>query len=183
MEKTELKKPRVAVACGGTRKEAVGNALNLVRDDILTKVRGLVLVKPNFLSSVTKLASTQAGAVRPVLELLRESKAERIIIGEGGSRSTSQAMEGEGPGGGSPVDMKLAVAGTDPVACDAVMASMMGFEPMSVGYLALAHERCLGVADLNLMEIVGENPDHHRRHFKPHSNYPYQQRWREAWNK
>ncbi|MFA6472066.1 MAG: DUF362 domain-containing protein, partial [Candidatus Latescibacterota bacterium] len=93
MKQNEPVKPRVAIACGGTREEAVGNALNLVREDILKKVRGLVLVKPNFLSSVTKLASTQSGAVRPVLELLHDSNAERVIVGEGGSRSTSQAFD------------------------------------------------------------------------------------------
>lgn len=348
-------RPRVSIACGGTREEAVRNALALVRDDILAKVRGKVLIKPNFLSSVKFLASTQAGAVRPVLELLRDSGAESIVIGEGGSRSTRQAfdrfgyrdlvrdfgvelvdlnrdsyrremkiftdtgnyhdigysdraaeadtrisvavakthdaamvtlslknmmgclkrvkrprmhglrigwlaentgeilwnfleershiikyvsgamfravslargarkrlsggempglvaqcraisenlailgtvlmpdvavidafeaMEGEGPGGGSPVSMKMAVAGTDPIACDAVMAYLMGFDPLSIGFLALAHERRLGVADLDGIEMVGEDPARHIRPFMPHSNYPVQMRWREAWTK
>lgn len=349
-----FRKPRVAVARGETRIEAVRNALALIREDILSKVHGHVVVKPNFLSSVTCLASTQAGAVRPVLEILRESSAESVVVAEGASRSTRQAydrfgyrelarefsvelvdlnrdryslaieiftdtggkhligyadriaaadtvisvavakthdfscvtlslknmmgclkrvrrprmhglrlgwlventgealwniiedrshiikmvsgvmfravrisrtiqktltggrmpgllaqcrviaeniailgaelmpdiavidafeaMEGEGPGGGGiPVPMKLAVAGTDPVACDAVMAYMMGFDPLSIGYLALAHERGLGIVELDGIETVGEDPRTHIRRFTPHSNYPYQMRWREAW--
>ncbi|MCE5252481.1 DUF362 domain-containing protein [bacterium] len=355
MNEIHLKYPRVAVACGGTREEAVRNALALVRDDIRAKIKGHVIVKPNFLSSVTYLASTQAGAVRPVLELLGETETDSVIIAEGGSRSTRQAferfgyhelardfdvqlidlnhkgfshsltlvtetrgthdiafsdsaagadtvisvavakthdaaavtlslknmmgclrrvqrprmhgiqlgtfaeevgeflwnviedhswiikaiswfvfrvvhikrsieqmqthgampgllsqvramaenlvrlgevlmpdiavidafeaMEGEGPGDGTPVSMKIAVAGTDPVACDAVMASMMGFDIADIGYLTLAHERGLGVADLDKIEVVGEDIEKHSRRFKPHSNFPYQKRWREAWSK
>jgi len=355
MENTENTNPRVAVAMGETREEAVGKALELVKDDILAKVRGRVLIKPNFLSSVNPLASTQADAVKPVLNLLCENGVDpgTIIIGEGATRSTSQAfdnfgyrnlagefdvelvdlnydsfsdsielltetrkthpieysdvtahadtiisvavakthdfavvtlslknmmgclkrikrprmhgirigdlaestgeklwniiedhswvikvassiiinfiklqrlwekrfykgathgilaqvraisenlirlgevlmpdvavidafnaMEGEGPGGGTPVNMRLAVAGTDPIACDSVMAYMMGFDPLSIGFLALANEHKLGVADLESIEILGEDPSEHIHHFKPHSNYPVQRRWRETW--
>jgi len=349
------KKPIVAVATGTTREETVRNALSLIRGDILASIKGRVMIKPNFLSSVNTLASTQAGAVKPVLELLQDADVKSVVIAEGGSRSTQQAidnfgyhellkkydvdfadinttgfsrsfeivtvkretqqahytdltgefdtiisvpvakthdtamvtlslknmmgclrrvhrprmhgikigngtsllaeklwnsieghpylfksfsgvvfsivkklrsrgskmnetlkpgllrqaaamsenlyrlgkvlmpdiavidafaaMEGDGPGStGTPVDMKIAVAGTDPVACDAVMASMMGFDPLSVGHLYLANEHGLGVADLNKIECVGEDITLHTRRFKPHSNYPTQKRWREAWS-
>ncbi len=92
-----------------------------------------------------------------------------------------RCMEGQGPGGGSPVEMKVAIAGTDPVACDAVMASLMGFDPLTVGYLTLAHENGLGCADLSNIDIVGEPPERFARSFIPHMNYPVQLRWREAW--
>ncbi len=348
-------KPRVALATGDTREETVARALDLVRDDILAKVSGQVMIKPNLLSSVNELASTQAGAVRPVLELLRDSGYDMgdVFIAEGASRSCRQAydnfgyrglerdfdvelvdlnrdaynreielvtetcglhsiayseitgsvdtsisvavakthdiavmtgavknmmgclrrvqrprmhgiqlgrtaecggellwnvvedhswiikamaavvfrlvhirrkieklthkgaqpgllsqaraitenlyrmsrvlmpdvavvdgfrcMEGQGPGGGSPVEMKVAVAGTDPVACDTVMASLMGFDPLSIGYLALAHEHGLGCAKLSGIDIVGESPGRFTRSFVPHVNYPVQIRWREAW--
>jgi len=354
METKKILNPRVAVARGATREEAVRNALCLVREDIMAKVHGQVLIKPNFLSSTLYLASTQADAVRPLLELLRETRAESVVIAEGGSRSTRQAfdrfgyrglamefgtplidlnrdrysreievftdsgkkhtigysdraaaadtlisvavakthdaavvtlslknmmgclkrmkrprmhglrlgwmveatgealwnviedhsqiiktvsgamfsavrfarkvrkkitggrmpgliaqcraiaenlailgaalmpdvavidafecMEGEGPGGGgSRVHNGLAVAGVDPIACDAVMARLMGFDPLSIGYLALSHERGLGIACLDQIETVGENPEKLIRPFRPHSNFPYQMRWREAW--
>lgn len=347
--------PRVAVATGKTREETVRKAIDLVREELLANIIGSVMIKPNFLSSVNNLASTLAGAVRPVIELLRDADAESVIIAEGGSRSTPQAfdnfgyremakqfsaecvdlnhghfsrsfeiitgnrtshiaqyadltgkvdtiisvpvakthdtagvtlslknmmgclrrvhrprmhgirigglpsligetlwntieghplviksfsgvifsivqrirsrntkkddsvntgfikqvgamaenlarlgeilmpdiaiidafeaMEGDGPGSaGTPVAMKVAVVGTDPIACDTVMASMMGFESSDIGYLTLAHERGLGVADIGKIEIVGEDPGQLRRYFKPHSNFPVQKKWREAWN-
>jgi len=348
------RKPRVAVARGSSRYEAVRAALDLVHDDIAGKVRPPVLVKPNFLSSTDSLASTQADAVLPVLELLDELGAGTVTVAEGAARSTDHAfrtfgyvkaaerfpsvrlvdlnrdriggefelvtwnrgthsiqyhalpseagtlisvavakthilstvtlslknmvgclrriqrsrmhgidlcaaaectgeilwnildkhymtmqlaskmasmavvvrqfleermhhgdmpcvlaqiraisenivrlggvimphiavidafevMEGEGPGSGTGVRMGLAVAGTDPVACDAVAAYLMGFEPLSIGYLAGAHESGLGCADPGLIETVGENPASCRRRVKPHSLYPLQMRWKEAW--
>ena len=69
----------------------------------------------------------------------------------------------------------------DPVACDAVVASLMGFYPLKIGYLALAHENGLGCADLSNIEIVGEDPEQLSRSFVPHVNYPVQLRWHEAW--
>jgi len=348
-----IKKPRVAIASGTTREDAVQNALELVRDDILAKVKGMVLIKPNFLSSTRALASTQAGAVRPVLELLKGAHVDSIVIGEGAAHSTRtafknfgyeelarefdvklidlnhvsfnrefeiltqtrgthkiqyadiaassdtiisvtvakthdcaavtlslknmmgclrriyrprmhgvelgqiiefvgeslwnilenhqfgmdlvsklvfsavhisryiqrkkhhgampgllsqvravsenlvrlgevlmpdiavidafEAMEGQGPGGGTPVKMGIAVAGTDPIACDAVMVYMMGYDPLSIGYLSIANDCGLGIADLKKIETVGDDPSLHVRRFKPHSNHHVQMRWKEAW--
>jgi len=347
-------KARVGIATGGTREEAVAGALALVREDILEKTAGKVMIKPNFLSSTNPLASTQAGAVRPILELLKDADVDSVVIAEGGSRSTShaldnfgyrglaeefvvefldlnhggfshsfdivtsrgekqtiryadaaaradtlisvpvakthdtavvtlslknmmgclrrvhrprmhgirigevqsraaewfwnaieghplviksfsgvvftlvnqvrvldtlrnrgespgllgqvramsenlvrlgrvlmpdiavidafEAMEGDGPGsGGTPVPMRAAVAGTDPVACDTVMAYMMGFDVSDIGYLCLAGERGLGTTDLERIECVGEKPERLVVKFKPHRNFPVQRRWRERW--
>lgn len=92
-----------------------------------------------------------------------------------------EAMEGDGPGSaGSPVDMGLAVAGTDPVACDAVMAHLMGFDPMNVGYIRLMHDRGLGVADISKITVIGVDLESVARTFKPHRNYHYQSKWREG---
>ncbi|MFC1692144.1 DUF362 domain-containing protein [Candidatus Latescibacterota bacterium] len=350
-----IRKQRVSIAAGATREETVRKALDIVKDDILAKIRGRVLIKPNFLSSVKHLAATQAGAVRPILEFLRDNGVDlmSVVIGEGASRSTRQAydnfgyrelakefnielvdlnhntfsrsfelftetrgihaieysdiaanaetiisvavakthdvavatlslknmmgclrrvkrprmhgiqlgsfaelagekmwnviedhswiiklasafvfkivhihrllekhrhkgaspgfhsqvramaenivrlgevlmpdiavidgfeaMEGEGPGGGTPVNMGIAVAGTDPVACDAVMAHLMGFDPLSIGYLNLADKKGMGIADLSKIDCAGENLSNHIHHIKPHSNYPVQLKWCEAW--
>ena len=338
----------VAIARGVSRSEAVARALDLVSADIMAKVSGRIIIKPNFLSSTMHLASTQADAVRPVLAFLRDNgvSGSDITIAEGGSRSTAQAfenfgyrelagefgvalvdinhggfarsfdivdangapntvsysdviadadtvisvpvakthdaaavtlsiknmmgilkrvhrprmhgirvgdtasvlaerlwdsieghplvfksfsgvvfmaakmaryfdirsgsgmvrqvramaenlarmaavllpdiaiidafeaMEGEGPGAGTSVSMGLAAASVDPVACDAIMASMMGFDPQTVGYLWLAHERGLGNADLSDILCIGENPKEVKRVLVPHSNYPSQRQWR-----
>ncbi len=92
-----------------------------------------------------------------------------------------EAMEGQGPGGGNSVKMGIAVAGTHPVACDAVMAYMMGFNPFSIGYLSIANDCGVGIADLDKIETIGDDPSLHIRQFKQHINHHIQMRWQEAW--
>jgi hypothetical protein len=48
------------------------------------------------------------------------------------------------------------LASADQVAIDAVSAKMMGFDPMSLQYIRLAHEDKLGVGDPRDIEIVGD---------------------------
>lgn len=67
---------------------------------------------------------------------------------------------------GSPVQMNLIIVGTDMVAVDAVATAVMGIEPSKVKYLKLAEERKLGTADLNEIEVIGEQIDSVKREFK-----------------
>ncbi|MHB0867776.1 MAG: DUF362 domain-containing protein [Thermoleophilia bacterium] len=66
---------------------------------------------------------------------------------------------GDGPGPRTllPFEKSYILAGSDPVAIDAVAATMMGFNPMAIKYISLAHERGLGCAVLADMELVGED--------------------------
>jgi uncharacterized protein (DUF362 family) len=66
---------------------------------------------------------------------------------------------GNGPGPRTmvPVEKDYMLAGSDQVAIDAVAAKMMGFDPMAIKYIRLAHERGLGVGDPRQIEIVGED--------------------------
>ena len=66
------------------------------------------------------------------------------------------AGNGPGPRTMIPVRKDVLLAATDQVAIDAVAARLMGFDPLSIRYLALAHERGLGVADPRDIELVGE---------------------------
>jgi len=43
------------------------------------------------------------------------------------------------------------------VAIDAVAAQMMGFDPLSIKFIRLAHEKGLGCGDVREIEIVGED--------------------------
>lgn len=65
---------------------------------------------------------------------------------------------GNGPGPRTmiPVEKDVLLASGDQVAIDAVAAKMMGFDPLSIRYIRLAHERGLGVGDPREIEIVGE---------------------------
>lgn len=65
--------------------------------------------------------------------------------------------DGAGPRTMIPYIGNRILASDDSVAIDAVSAKLMGFEPMEIPFLRMAHERGLGVADLDDIEIVGED--------------------------
>ena len=59
------------------------------------------------------------------------------------------------------------IAGTDPVAVDAVAAKVLGFEPAEIPLLRLAQALGLGMADLSAITVVGDElvpPRRVRRH-------------------
>ncbi|MEO6809173.1 MAG: DUF362 domain-containing protein [Isosphaeraceae bacterium] len=86
-------------------------------------------------------------------------------------------MHREGPKHGTPIRLGTVIAGTDPVAVDAVSATLMGFDPRRIGYLIGAEAAGLGVADLEQIRIVGDPIATVRRRFVPHSNYRLQRHW------
>ncbi len=65
--------------------------------------------------------------------------------------------DGAGPRTMTPHGKNLILASADSVAIDAVAAKLMGFDPMSIPYLRMCHERGLGVAELSEVEILGED--------------------------
>ncbi|MDH7602025.1 MAG: DUF362 domain-containing protein [Armatimonadota bacterium] len=78
------------------------------------------------------------------------------------------AGDGPGPRAMMPYVKNYILASADQVAIDAIAAKMMGFDPMSIKFLRLAHERGLGCADPNEIEVVGEDISDVNFHF--HSN-------------
>jgi Domain of unknown function (DUF362) len=64
--------------------------------------------------------------------------------------------DGAGPRTMIPREGNLILASADQVAIDAIAARIMGFDPLSIRYLAMCHERGLGVADPRDIEIVGD---------------------------
>ncbi|MFP3896344.1 MAG: DUF362 domain-containing protein [Anaerolineales bacterium] len=90
-----------------------------------------------------------------------------------------QAMEGDGPVGGDPVDWQMAVASTDFVAADSLTAQLMGFDMEDVGYIYYCHLKGLGHGDREAMEMVGNATfDQVYREFKPHHSYGRQLNWK-----
>lgn len=67
------------------------------------------------------------------------------------------AGDGPGPRAMMPHVKNYVLASADQVAIDAIAAKMMGFDPMDLKFLRLAHERGLGCADPKEIEIVGED--------------------------
>jgi uncharacterized protein (DUF362 family) len=67
------------------------------------------------------------------------------------------AGNGAGPRMLQPLVKNVILASPDQVAIDAVAAKLMGFEPLSIKYIRLAHERGLGVGDPRQIELVGDD--------------------------
>ncbi len=67
------------------------------------------------------------------------------------------AGNGPGPRTMRPEIKNVMLASDDQVAIDAVAASMMGFEPMSLDYIRLAHEQGLGKGRRDEIEVVGDS--------------------------
>lgn len=70
------------------------------------------------------------------------------------------AGNGPGPRTMYPVEKNIILASADQVAIDAVAAKMMGFDPLSIKYIRLAHERGLGCGDPRTIKVVGEDISH-----------------------
>ncbi len=66
---------------------------------------------------------------------------------------------------GNPVEMGLVIAGTDPVAVDAVGASVMGIIPTDVKHLVLAEKKGLGTCHIEKITVVGEPIEKVKRDF------------------
>ena len=74
---------------------------------------------------------------------------------------TDGTFAGSGPGPRAMQwhEKNVILASSDQVAIDAVSASMMGFDPMSIDFIRIAHEEGLGCGDLSKINIVGEDID------------------------
>ncbi|HVK74972.1 MAG TPA: DUF362 domain-containing protein [Kofleriaceae bacterium] len=66
------------------------------------------------------------------------------------------AGDGPGPRTMRPVTKNVLLASADQVAIDAVAASMMGFDPMSLLYIRMADEQGLGNGRRENIEVVGD---------------------------
>jgi uncharacterized protein (DUF362 family) len=80
---------------------------------------------------------------------------------------TDGTICGNGPGPRTmvPVEKNYILASSDQVAIDAVAARMMGFDPLSIGYIRMAHEDGLGCGDARDIEVVGEDISNVNFHF------------------
>ncbi len=73
---------------------------------------------------------------------------------------------GAGPRTMDPVVGNVILAGADSVAIDAVAARIMGFDPLSIPYLRMCHDRGLGVADPRQIDLAGDDVSGLNLHFK-----------------
>ena len=67
------------------------------------------------------------------------------------------AGNGPGPRTMTPVVKNVMLASADQVAIDAISAKMMGFDPLGIPYIRIAHERGLGCGDPREIELTGDD--------------------------
>lgn len=79
-----------------------------------------------------------------------------------------EAMEGNGPTGGTPVDARITLASRDPLAMDILATKIMGFDPDKIMYLTAMAEAGMGQGDPDKMEVLGTPIEQCQYHFKAH---------------
>jgi len=87
-----------------------------------------------------------------LLQIQREIHPQVFAVMDG-----TIAGDGPGPRAMVPHVKNFLLASADQVAIDAVAAKMMGFDPLSIRYIRLAHEAGLGCGDVREIDIVGED--------------------------
>jgi uncharacterized protein (DUF362 family) len=81
------------------------------------------------------------------------------------------AGDGAGPRAMIPHVKNYILASADQVAIDAVSAHMMGFDPMKLKFIRLAHEKGLGCGNFSEIEIVGEDIKNVNFHFRQENTF------------
>ena len=106
----------------------------------------------------TKRHYTHSWIHRTLVDLLAIQK--EIHTGLFAIMDGTTAGNGPGPRTMIPVIKDYMLAGSDQVAIDAVAAKMMGFDPMQLEFIRVAHDDKLGVGDPRDIEIVGDDISH-----------------------
>ncbi len=87
------------------------------------------------------------------------------------------AGNGTGPRIMEPIAKNVILASGDQVAIDAIAAKLMGFDPMEIGYIRLAHEQGLGVGIPSEIELVGDDVSGEDWHFHVGVNFHRAMGW------
>jgi len=144
--------------------------VKIARIALESTIISVAKLKPHRIAGVTLSLKNMIGVVNPkgsmhnrlsqkivdLVSIVKPSVAviDGIIAGEGHETS------------GNPVEMNLIIAGTDPVAVDAVGATVMSIPPENVKHLNLAEDAGLGASRLERIEILGEPIERVKRKFK-----------------
>jgi uncharacterized Fe-S center protein len=67
------------------------------------------------------------------------------------------AMEGNGPGAGTPRPLNALLASVDPVALDRVACEFVGFPPAALGLFRAARDLGFGETERNRIEVLGDD--------------------------
>jgi len=88
-----------------------------------------------------------------------------------------EGMEGEGPGEGTPVPSRIAIASTDYLAADRVALEAMGINPAWIGYLSYCAQVGLGQYDLAKIDVLGATIASVKRNYRLHPDIRRELLW------
>jgi len=89
-----------------------------------------------------------------------------------------EGMEGNGPGAGTPVPSRVAIASTDFIAADRVGAEVMGVDPEWLGWLKYSGEVGIGQSDLSKIDIRGVQIASVQKKYRLHTDIDLMLKWR-----
>lgn len=89
-----------------------------------------------------------------------------------------EGMEGNGPGSGTLVPSRIAVASTDYIAADRVGLEVMGINPEWVGYFGYCANLGLGQGNLDRISIRGPKLTEVTRKYRMHNDIERELKWR-----
>ncbi|MBN1972078.1 MAG: DUF362 domain-containing protein [Sedimentisphaerales bacterium] len=121
-------------------------------------------------NSKQKMHQTQTQTPASILHFNLFQLATQGIYPDLGVVDGFEAMEGDGPINGTPLDAKIAFASLDPLALDCIGTKMMlkNFDPMNIGYLKALAQAGMGQADLSKITVLGESLENCQYNFTPH---------------
>ena len=85
--------------------------------------------------------------------------------------------EGNGPWNATPIEHGVAIASTDPVACDRLGAELMGVDYSELKYLQWCAQGGIGEDDLGKIKVVGLNYKDYVVKYKLHEQVDKQREW------
>jgi uncharacterized protein (DUF362 family) len=103
----------------------------------------------------TKRHYTHSWIHRTLVDLLAIQK--EIHAGIFAMMDGTTAGNGPGPRTMHPEVKNVILASADQVAIDSVAARLMGFDPLSIEYIRVAHDDGLGVGDVRQIELLGDD--------------------------
>ena len=119
----------------------------------ITKISGAVKASHGLQVTEERRKFHREDLHHKLVDLLRVIRPHLCII------DAITIMEGQGPAFGNPLRLDTIVTGQDPVAIDAVCASMMGFDPFEIPTIRIAHHDGLGQGDIKQIHVIGNSLD------------------------
>jgi uncharacterized protein (DUF362 family) len=88
-----------------------------------------------------------------------------------------EGMEGNGPGSGTPVESRIAIASTDYIAADRVAVECMGINPAWMGYLNYCAQVGLGNFDIAKIDVQGAKIAEVKKSYRLHKDIERELQW------